>query len=952
MSFHRFALSCVFSVFAATSLGAALPRDAQYGHLPLHFEPNVGQADANVRFLSRGSGYALFLTQSDTVAVLRNPSSCESVVRLRFVGANEHASTAGERGTGGITNDFRGNDPRRWRSGIPHFERVRMSGVYDGIDLVYYGTEGGVEYDFVVAPGSDPGRIAMRFEGPHQIDVDAGGDLVLHLEGGMIRQRRPVAYQERAGVRRAVAARYRQDAPRQFAIELGAYDHTLPLIIDPVLAWSTYLGGTGSDQAFSIAVDGTGSTYVTGMTSSANFPTANALQATFAGSADAFVGKLNPAGTALVYSTYLGGSGTDIGRDIAVDADGNAYVTGQTFSTDFPAVNAIQAAFGGTSDAFLVKLNAAGSALVYATYLGGTLDDDGRSVTLDAARNAYVAGTTHSANYPTANAIQAVNAGSPDAFLTKVNAAGSALVYSTYVGGSASDFGYGVAVDGGGAAYVAGVTQSANFPVANAIQASLGGTEDAFVLKVNAAGTAFVYSTYLGGSTTDGARAVALDGAGSAYVAGYTNSTNFPTANAVQGASAGALDAFVTKMNPAGSALVYSTYLGGSASEIANGIAVDSAGRAHVIGDTNSTNFPTAAPVQAANGGTEDVFVTKFNAAGTALVYSTYLGGSLTEHGYDLAVGSAGDAYLAGQTSSTDFPTANAIQASQAGNGDAFVAKLVDSADVAIAKAADGAFVAGQNSTFEITVTNTGATAALDVVVTDALPAGVTLVSATPSQGSCPGTSPVTCNLGTVAGGSLATISLVVVPSTPGPLSNTATVAAGSADPNAADNSSTAVVQVGENADLSIVKTVVGTFTADQNGSYSISVTNNGPTAASAVTVTDILPAGATLISVTPTQGTCSGTTTVTCSLGTLNNGVSASIALVVRPSAPGPLSNTATVDSPAADPAADNDASTVVITVAAAPAVAAVPALDGRTLLLLAAFLAAMGTWMAAKAR
>ena len=951
MSFHGFALSCVFSVLAASSLGAALPRDAQYGHLPLHFEPNVGQADANVRFLSRGSGYALFLTQSETVAVLRSPSARESVVRLRFVDANDHAPAAGERLTGGATNDFGGNDPRRWRSGIPHFERVRMSGVYDGIDVVYYGTEGGVEYDFVVAPGSDPGRIAMRFEGPTQIDVDAGGDLVLHLDGGVIRQQRPVAYQERAGVRHPVAARYRQDAPRQFAIELGAYDRTLPLIIDPVLAWSTYLGGSGSDQAFSIAVDGTGSTYVAGLTGSANFPTANAFQATFAGSADAFVAKLNPAGTAFVYSTYLGGSATDIGRGIAVDADGNAYVTGETFSSDFPTVNAVQATFGGTSDVFLVKLNAAGSALVYATYLGGTLDDTGRSVAIDAARNAYVAGWTHSANYPTANAIQAANAGPPDAFLTKVNAAGSALVYSTYIGGSGGDFGYGVAVDGSGAASVAGVTQSANFPVANAIQASLAGTEDAFVLKVNAAGTAFVYSTYLGGSTADGARGVALDGTGSAYVAGYTNSTNFPTANAVQAASAGALEAFVTKIDPAGSALVYSTYLGGSASEIANGIAVDSAGQAHVIGDTNSTDFPTAAPVQAF-GGAEDVFVTKFNAAGTGLVYSTYLGGSLTEHGNGLAVGSAGDAYLAGQTSSTDFPTANAIQASQAGNGDAFVAKLVDSADLAIAKVADGAFVAGQNSTFTITVTNTGATDALDVVVTDALPAGVTLVSATPSQGSCPGTSPVTCNLGTVAGGGSATISLVVVPSSPGPLSNTATVTAGSADPNTANNSSTAVVQVGENADLSIVKTAVGTFTANEDGSFSISVTNNGPTAASAVTVTDILPAGVTLISATPTQGTCSGTTTVTCSLGTLNNGASASIALVVRPSAPGPLSNTATVDSPAADPAAGNDASTVVITVAPAPAIPTVPALDERTLLLLATFLAAMGTWMAAKVR
>lgn len=952
MAFHRFVVSCVLSVLAAVSLGAVSPQDAHYGRLPLHFEPNVGQTGEDVRFLSRGSGYALFLTQRETVAVLRNHSARASVVRLRFAGASDAPSVAGENPTGGVSHDFRGNEPRQWRSAIPHFGRVRMSGVYDGIDVVYYGTQGGIEYDFIVAPGSDPGRIAMRFDGPGRIDIDAGGDLILHLDGGAIRQQRPIAYQDRDGARHAVAARYRQQGPQQFAIELGAYDPALPLVIDPVLAWSTYLGGTSFEEATGVAVDGTGSAHVVGSTISFDFPTANALQAVSAGASDAFVAKLNPAGTAFVYSTYLGGTGQDTGQGVAVDASGNVYVTGDTTSLNFPTVNPIQAALAGQTDAFLAKLDAAGSSLVYATYLGGSLLDQGRAVAVDGPGNAYVVGSTLSLDYPTANAIQAASAGPTEGFLTKVNAAGSAFSYSTYLGGSGSDLAEAVAVDGTGAAIVAGMTQSLNFPLVHAIQPSYAGADDAFVLKINPAGTAFVYSTYLGGSAADRARGVAVDGTGNAYVAGFTTSVNFPTANALQPANAGGSDAFVAKLDPAGSALVYSTYLGGSGSDAANGIATDSAGRAHVAGDTSSANFPTAAPIQAAHGGGGDAFVTKLTAAGTALVYSTYFGGSLMDRGFAVAAGNAGDAYLAGFTLSDDFPAANAIQADAAGSGDAYVAKLVDSADLAIVKTANGAFMAGHNGTFDIAVTNTGVTDALAVVVTDTLPAGVALVSATPSQGGCPGTSPVTCNLGTIGAGSSVTIALVVVPSSSGPLSNTATVTAGSADPSNANNSSTAVVQVAENADLSIIKTAVGGFTVDQNGSWSITVTNNGPSAASAVTVTDVLPAGVTLISASPTQGTCSGTTTVTCNLGTLNNGASATVALVVRPSAPGPLSNTATVDSPAADPAAGNDASTIVVTVAPTPVFVAVPVLDEKTLMLLAALLAAMGVWVAGKVR
>lgn len=668
-----------------------------YGQVPLTFEANVGQTDPRVAFLSRGVGYALFLTPGEAVLSLRpsapgaeaagpnggqaRESLPPSVLRLKCRGADPSPRMIGLAPQTGRSNYFIGNDPSRWRTDVPHFGKVRYEAVYPGIDLVYYGRQSQLEFDFVVGPGADPQRIGLDFDGADRVGTDVQGDLIVHIGGGVLRQHKPVAYQERDGERQSVEAAYVVQGRRRVAFHLGDYDPSRPLVIDPVLVYSTYLGGSSLDAAQSIATDGPGNTYVTGWTQSTNFPTGHAIQGANAGGTDAFVTKLNPTGSALVYSTYFGGSSNDYGYGIAVNPSGNAYVTGYTQSTDFPTVNAIQGSNAGALDVFVAKLNVAGSALAYSTYLGGNSDDRAQAIALDRSvlwiDRACITGYTGSTNFPTVSPIQHGNAGGTDAFVAKLSGAGSALVYSTFLGGSGVDAGNGVAADGAGNVYVTGTTSSADFPTTNPIQAASAGSYDAFVTKLDAGGAAFVYSTYLGGSSSDSGRDIAVSSSGDAYVTGRTNSADFPTANPIQASNAGDDDAFVAKLSPGGTVLVYSTYLGGSVNDEGNAVAVNGSGVAHVAGSTASSNFPTVNPTQAANAGGFDAFVAKLNGAGSALVYSTYLGGSSSEEGACLAVDSVGKAYLAGITYSTNFPTANPIQGASAGGGfDSFVAKI------------------------------------------------------------------------------------------------------------------------------------------------------------------------------------------------------------------------------------------------------------------------------------
>jgi hypothetical protein len=647
-----------------------------YARLPLAFEP----ARTGGAFLARGAGTSAIVgTRELTLALARPHENRQALVSMRLVGASEHARLHPSGRLPGVVNEFLGNDPSRWRANIPTYSRLSAHDVYPRIDLAYHGRRGALAYDFLLAPGADPQRIALRFRGQRSVRLDRRGDLLLTLAGGMLRQARPLAFQ--GG--RSVTARFVLLGGGLVGFALRGYDRSRPLVIDPSLAYSSYLGGGSSDYGYGIAVDPAGSAYLTGSTQSTTFPTQSPLQAANAGADDAFVTKLSADGSTLVYSTYLGGGSSDSAYGIAVDAAGSTYITGETHSTNFPTHSPVQAANAGSYDAFVAKLNAAGSALVYSSYLGGTGYDRGDAMAVDAAGSAYLTGQTDSTNFPTANPLQPMHAGvgGDDAFVTKLNPGGSALVYSTYLGGGGYDAGYGIAVGAAGNAYVTGDTISPFFPTQSPLQASNAGGYDAFVTKLSADGSALVYSTYLGGASDEGAildrgQDIAVDAAGNAYLTGGTQSTDFPTQSPFQAANAGGYDVVVAKLNAAGSALVYSSYLGGGGYDRSYAIAVDATGSAYVTGGTQSADFPTQSPFQADHAGADDAFVAKLDAAGSALVYSSYLGGASDDAGRGIAVDAAGSAYVTGSTGSTNFPIRGALQSANAGTYDAFVTKI------------------------------------------------------------------------------------------------------------------------------------------------------------------------------------------------------------------------------------------------------------------------------------
>lgn len=1099
-----------------------------YGKLPLSFEAVQGQGGKRINFQSRGGGYHLALAPDEAVLTLHRrvehpanhqdelkdekqiPSASSTpqpiaseTLRLKIVGGNREAQMTGEDELPGKINYFIGNDSQKWRTNVRTYARVKYDAVYQGIDLVYYGNQRQLEYDFIIAPGADPDKIKLGLDAQHKMLIDAQGDLVIRTaNGGDLRQPKPFTYQERDGVRREISSRYVIKSGHEIGFQIGSYDHSLPLVVDPTLVYSTYLGGDGSDQAYGIALDAGGSAYVTGRTSAYNFPLVNPLPyPSFA--SEAFVTKFNPSGSALIYSTYLGGSDHDDGAySIAVDGSGNACITGYTYSRTFPTVNAIQPTFGDTNytgDAFVAKLNAAGSALIYSTYLGGVGSDGGYSIALDSADNAYVAGSTYSSNFPTVNALQAnrkgsaafksidgggswqannnglnagyvyslaidptnpstiyaggdtglyksidsgghwtpsvinsdpnfreihalaldptapntiyagtgysgvyksvdggnswssgsapdntnqswvfslaVNPGTPstilsgtyygiyksldggihwsgtnisnrritaiafnptnpsivyagastganptfyksldggnswnginylqniysiavdrtnpstiyvgaslgvfksvnggstfsssnnglfggtanfvtidpnvpttlyatrrggglvfksidsgnnwsainnglggssveclainpansseiqvgtftgwDAFITKFNPSGSALVYSTFHGGDNSDFANGIAVDASNQVYVIGNTTSPNFPTLNPLQATFKGFTDAYVSKLKADGSGFVYSTFLGGNDDDSGKSIAVDAEGSAYLTGNTFSNNFPTVNPLQANLNGYRDAFVAKLNPAGSALVYSTYLGGSDLDVGNSIALDAGGNAYVTGFSSSTNFPTVNAIQPSFNGLADAFITKLNANGSAFLYSTFLGGSDDDEGTGIAVDSTGKVHVTGFTQSYDFPTINPFQPVKKVNYEAFVARIVPTGDLSLSIAAPASVAVGNNLTYTITVSNGAELAATGVTVTNTIPAGTNFVSASASQGTCSGTSVVTCNLGGIGKSATATVTIVVAPQAVGTINDTATVSGNEPDANTANNSGT-----------------------------------------------------------------------------------------------------------------------------------------------------------------
>ncbi|MDD5427306.1 MAG: SBBP repeat-containing protein, partial [candidate division Zixibacteria bacterium] len=520
-------------------------------------------------------------------------------------------------------------------------------------------------------------RIKINYNGVKGLSLDEFGKLLIETAWGTIVEQKPVLYQLEKGRRKVIVGNYRLIDNTTFGFSPGAaYDKSLPLVIDPVYVFSTYLGGSIEDWGFDITVDKDSNIYVTGMTYSVDFPVEAPLIDTLTGTSDIFVTKLKTSGDSLFFSTYLGGNGSDFGLALTVDEDSYCYLTGTTYSTDFPVVSALQETPGGNGDLFIIKLNPAGDSILYSTYLGGNGYDGGEDIVIDDERNIYVTGGTDSDNFPVASPLY-TNKLQRDAFVSKISSDGSVLLFSTYLGGDKGDFGKALGLDGAGNILILGTTNSDNFPSHRAIQDERSGLYDAFLTRISNSGTSLIYSTYLGGLDDDWAIDMKVDADGYAYLTGYTFSLDFPKKNAFQNTKAALADAFVTKVDSSGVFLIYSTFLGGNQNDYSQGIAFDAAGRVYVSGSTESTNFPLKREIQTYQAAS-DAFITKFNATASLLFFSSYLGGNAGDAANCLEVDLNGHIYLAGSTSSTDFPMANPLYDTLTGVKDVFITKIFD----------------------------------------------------------------------------------------------------------------------------------------------------------------------------------------------------------------------------------------------------------------------------------
>jgi hypothetical protein len=669
----------------AAGLSAAAPDanlargKAALSQLPLHFEANRGQFDPSVRYAARGGGYDLLFTR-DGASLRFGPSK---TVDISLTGANRDASIEGLNPLRARTNYLIGARAN-WHTDIANFSRVQYSQVYRGIDLIYYGSNNRLEYDFVLAPGADPAAIRMRFQGAGQLRVTPEGDLAFESPDGVMVQHRPVIYQEDASGRHEIAGRYALISRDTVALRVGGYDRRRKLVIDPILSYSTYLGGSQDDAINAVQLGPKGLLYMTGFTQTQDIPAINGAYNNFtAGLTDIFLAIIDPSQQGngqLVYFSYLGGSGVDIPLALAVDRNGVAYMTGTTTSTDFPiAGNSVQTLGPATvTEAFVAAIDPSQYgmvSLIYSTFLGGqTGANSGNAIALDSSGNIYVVGTTASSDFPvTDTAYAGVLYGPTDAFLTELTIYSSTIIYSSYLGGENDDQGNGVAIAANGQVYVAISTDSNMFPLAGAAYNpnNSGAYDIAIALfDVTQSGTSsLVYSTYLGGSQNDIVRGVALDPQGNLLITGYTLSRDFPvTSDAAQFAYGGNGDVFVVSVNAMTprAFLKYSTFLGGSDGDVGYAVASDPSGNIYVTGYTLSPDFPiTSNAPQPQWGQGIDIFLVKLTphvAGPSALQYSTYLGGATVNTGLALTVGPDGTAYAAGKTGGELPTTSNAAQ--------------------------------------------------------------------------------------------------------------------------------------------------------------------------------------------------------------------------------------------------------------------------------------------------
>lgn len=667
------------------------PSSAVLASLPLYFIENQGQADPRVDYYLQGAGTSVYLTRKGLTFSLTDRRGTQQrwAARLEFVGDTSGAEPIGRERTPALISYFKGN-PKKWKTAVPTYSEIVYEDLWPGIDLLYRGDQSRLKYQFLLRPGADPSHIRLAWSGA-DVSLTGAGELLVSTPAGGLTDKAPVSYQLVGGRRVAVPTAYELEGT-SYGFHLGAYDPGVPLVIDPaLLIYAGFLGGSGFESCLDVAVDAFGSAYVAGETSSTEttFPESVGPDLTANGALDAFVAKVNPSGTALVYAGFIGGSGSDAADGVALDASGAAYLTGDTNSTEatFPVTVGPDLFANGGPDAFVAKVNTSGTALIYAGFVGGSGVDAADGVAVDPSGAAYLAGQTNStqATFPVTVGPDLTANGLNDAFVVKVNPSGTALSYAGFLGGTGSDGGRGVAIDSAGSAYLTGQTDSteATFPETIGPDLTANGGNDAFVAKVSDS-AGLVYAGFLGGSGFDSGNSVAVDPSGAAYLAGSTDSSEatFPETVGPDLSANGGFDAYVARVAPSGTALSYAGFIGGSGLDFGRGVAVDASGAAYLTGDTNSTEatLPVAAGPDLTGNGGFDAFLAKVAPSGTALGYAGYIGGSGFDTAYGVAVDASGATYVTGSTDSTEATFPETVGPDLIANGlsDAFIAKVTD----------------------------------------------------------------------------------------------------------------------------------------------------------------------------------------------------------------------------------------------------------------------------------
>jgi hypothetical protein len=847
-----------------------MPASAFYRTLPVTFEANNGQTGAQARFISRGIGYTAFLTNGGMVLSLRpSPSAAQqsvssttastqplTVLEFNLVGANPNPAVVGEDPQPGKVNYFIGNDRSKWHTNVATYAKVRYRNVYPGIDLIYYGNNRQLEYDFAISPGADPGKIQFAIKGANGISLDSENNLVLNTEYGDLRFNSPMIYQESNGSRVAVEGKYVIRDSTHIGFSLSPFDPTKPVVIDPVLDYATYLGGSSSDQASGIAVDSAGNVYVTGFAEATDFPLADPRPMSSAPSntSKIFVAKLDPTGSSLIYADYLGGSSNDYAFALALDSANDVYVTGSTSSVDFPVVNPYQSSLAGAFNAFVTEISADGSTVTYSTYFGGNGTDVPAAIVLDSSSDIFIAGNTSSTNLPVENAYQSSVSPSQGGaygnygFLTEFNAGGAQLAYSTYFAGN-TNVSYscgsgtcwpaplnainGLALDSGGNAYVAGFTNTYNFPTTSgAFQTSSSAPQNnmaGFVSKFNTSG-ALAYSTYFDESSGNltSIAAIAVDSTGSAYVTGSAVSDGtFPvTSTSICNPSVSGTNCqyvFVTKFDPTGSTLLYSTFLGANNQATPVAISLDASNNAYVLAFTSSDSFQIVNGIEGFSvegsqytAGNDDIIVAEINVDASSEVFATYFGGSGNNISAAMALDASGDIYIAGTTDSIDLPvTQGSLQPILGGDTDAFIAKIGPASEPAVSAVPFGL----QFSTQAIGSVSPSQAVLLRNMGSAALSISSLIASAGFSQTNNCGNS--------VPAAGTCTISVSFAPTSPGSFNGSVSIvddAAGSPHTISLSGNSVGAVVGFSSASLTFGSLPVGTASSPQT----VTVTNNG----------------------------------------------------------------------------------------------------------------------------